>query len=485
MKKINLAVFITLSLLLIGFDLYKASHASFTHDESFSYLRYTGRSFMEIVSYNKSNTNNHILNTLFMKWFEKIFGNSELALRLPNICAHLVFLIFSFKLISRYCSRYIIPYFILLNANPILIDFFSMARGYGISNGLMMAGAYYYCRFLENQKTLNHLFSLLLIGFASLANFALLNVFVVLIPVHFIFQFFIFRNKFSLKNLWLLNRLSFLMTAVFAIILYEPLRKSLNKNSLISDFGGTGNFWNDTVNSLLNDFNYRATYWEITFFFLKMFIIGICLLFLIRSIHYFSGKNKLTLIQKLSLFFGLLVLLIVISIFIQHIFFKTPFLSGRFAIFLFVLFLLMSCCLLEDVNQSVAPIITKSFLYLFSAAFFVHTLFSLNTSWYNQWKYDMNTKEMLTQLKLEQHETNATISLGISWVFEPTINFYRKTLNLYWLNEADRNGFAVDNDFYYSRPEDLKSIPSFNYKIARFYPDGENYLVRNSKKHLL
>jgi hypothetical protein len=41
------------------------------------------------------------------------------------------------------------------------------------------------------------------------------------------------------------------------------------------------------------------------------------------------------------------------------------------------------------------------------------------------------------------------ISLGISWVFEPTINYYRQTKALNWLKEVNRDGYKGAFDYYY------------------------------------
>ena len=153
MKKIYFAFFLLVSLLLISFDLYKASHASFTCDESFTYLNYVHMSVLQIISYHNPFPNNHILNSLLMKLSESFFGSSELALRLPNILAHILFLVITYKLLSRYCPKNGIFFFILVNANPFMIDFFSLARGYGLALGLMSAGIYFYCLINGNTKS--------------------------------------------------------------------------------------------------------------------------------------------------------------------------------------------------------------------------------------------------------------------------------------------------------------------------------------------
>ena len=96
-KRVNLIVFVLITIALVVFDIYKAAHASFTIDESDTYLHWVNSSFMDIISYANPGTNNHILNTLLMKLFQALFGTSELILRLPNILAHILYLIFSFK----------------------------------------------------------------------------------------------------------------------------------------------------------------------------------------------------------------------------------------------------------------------------------------------------------------------------------------------------------------------------------------------------
>ncbi len=50
MKKVNLQFFIITSISLFLFDLYKASHSSFTYDESFSYTHYAHLSIWDIFT---------------------------------------------------------------------------------------------------------------------------------------------------------------------------------------------------------------------------------------------------------------------------------------------------------------------------------------------------------------------------------------------------------------------------------------------------
>jgi hypothetical protein len=73
-----------------------------------------------------------------------------------------------------------------------------------------------------------------------------------------------------------------------------------------------------------------------------------------------------------------------------------------------------------------------------------------------EWVFDMNTKNMINDLErayiadaLKNPDTPSQITLGINWLFEPTINFYRSTKKLKWLKEVNRDGFMGKYDYYY------------------------------------
>lgn len=488
MKKINFLVFIVVTLALVVFDVYKASQASFTHDESWTYLHYVNKNIIDILSYHNSYANNHILNTLLMKTFEMLFGSSELALRLPNILSHILYLVFTFKLFVRYSNKLFIPFFILANANPYLIDFFSLARGYGMAIGLMSVGLYYYCRYLENQKLKNHVLSLIFIGFASLASFTMLNVFLVMIFTHNIFQFLIYRQPFSFINLLHENKINVMALIFFSIFFYYPIQTIIKEKLII--VGGVDGFWNDTVSSLLNSSAYYAPYEKIIVICWQIFIIAFSVLFVFKCIKYVTTPIQVNLTQKIVFFFGMITLFIVLGTMVQHWLFGTPFLMGRFALFIYPLFILTSCFLVADIWDNVYKYIYKylcvGFLFLISGICFTHTCYSLNTSWYYDWKYDMNTKKMLIDLNKVQHEAGAQIfSIGVTWIFEPSINFYQKTLHLDWLGRVDRNGFKFPNNYFYVSSEDLSSAQQNKVEIIYYFTDTKSSLVRYSNAYFV
>jgi hypothetical protein len=88
------------------------------------------------------------------------------------------------------------------------------------------------------------------------------------------------------------------------------------------------------------------------------------------------------------------------------------------------------------------------------------------------WAYDADTKSAVLDLERYFHTTGTNkINFGNNWIFEPTINFYRRTLFFTWLNPATRDRLLQhDNDVVFCYPEDLQNRD--NYTALKRYPSG-------------
>ncbi len=490
-KKINSVAFILITIILIVFDIYKASHASFTMDESDTYLHWVNDSFIDIISYQNPGTNNHILNTLLMKLFQVLFGTSELILRLPNIIAHIFYLIFSFKIFNRYSKPpVVILFFILMNGNPFMIDFFSLARGYGIAIALMMSGFYFYCRYIEDQKNKYHILTLLFVCLAAIANFALISLVLVFIFTHNLLQFFVFKHNFSFKGLWKANYINLIFFFLLLALCYEPIRKIIQLKLLF--FGGIDGFWIDTVGSMAETFSYFSPYQYYIIIGCKILVVGFSVLFMIRSVLYIFRKKPINLTQKFVLFFGLNLFLIVLVSVLQHFFLDTPFMMERFAVFLYPIFILMGSFLIIDILVYSYKYITSGLLVLLTTLFFWHTCYSLNLSWYYKWSCERYTKDMLTDLgKIKQCDPSAKITLGGYWMFFSTLEFYVKIWKWDWVTMDYIQAEMYENEYFYFVERDFNNFPHEEWEIIHHYQSTDilyhnyqsanNYLVKYIK----
>lgn len=178
-----------ISLFFIVFLVDRAIVAPFTFDEAATYLNYISAGPMAV--FNLNSANNHLVNTLLTKFFSALGGNSEFVLRLPNLLAFVVYLLFSFLILNRFVKNKILVVFgyFLLAANPYVLDFFSLCRGYGLSLAFLMAALFFFFSFLDMEadhqpdRYRRLQFSLIAGGLAVLSNFSLLNVYLSLVLV--------------------------------------------------------------------------------------------------------------------------------------------------------------------------------------------------------------------------------------------------------------------------------------------------------------
>ncbi len=86
--------------------------------------------------------NNHLLNALLIKGLLSTFSPSELIFRLPNVLAAAIYLFYAYKLGKLLMKNQPWIPLVLLTSMPFLLDFFSLARGYGLALGFCLASIY-------------------------------------------------------------------------------------------------------------------------------------------------------------------------------------------------------------------------------------------------------------------------------------------------------------------------------------------------------
>lgn len=472
---------------LLWYTGYRAYSLSFTHDESLSYQKVIHDSFMQIVSNNTHyvSANNHILNSLFMKWQEQLFGSSELSLRLHSLLAHAVFLFFTFKIIADITSRsvgnvwgtaIILPAYILVHVNPYLLDFFSLARGYALAIALMTVSIYYFLQFLNhtNQRTLA--ISLTTACMAVLANFAVLTFLFALFAVFELHVLVKRDGAFSVR--YFIGRSSpILITLVIMVIVcYEPIRKLVVFNELYA--AGINGFWIDTVGSLVHTFLYYRNDTELAFTVLCWFVLATFIAVVARLLLLLvRGKLAASFDKQLpAMLLALFVLIPITESWVM----QPKFPMDRFALFIVPVFMLSVVALLCAVAayNRIAAIFASVIIFALAAAGTYHFARVANLDYCYNWKYDADTKAMMTDLeKLAVKDASRPVKLGINWVFEPASNYYRTTRRLQWLSETDRSGFTKPFNYYFVEPKDFSGLPGK--RVIKVYTVTGNVLCQD------
>lgn len=471
-------IVILISLLLLIYTGIRAATLSFTFDESLSFNRFVSLRFMDIVSYKIVSSNNHMINTLFMKYISMLFGTNELLLRLPSLFSHLIYIIFSYRIIRKASSPYVVlAGFLFLNLNPFLLDYFSLARGYAMAVSFTVLSVYFLFNYIENNKTNNIRWSLIFAMLAVLSNFCLLIFYVSLIAVINIYWISPDRGI-CLKDLIKKNMPVLISVLLLVVIMFEPLRKLIKFKELY-DGGNTG-FWSDTVGSLIYSSLYGQSYYQIALEYVKYFILISILIMIITLVYRFYLMRWKIFSEKITVAFLLLFITCIVSV-AQHILLHSLFLINRMALFFIPLFFIPLVLIFSDfVRIKKMKILSLFFLLIISGALIFHTISSLNTSSTLMWRYDADTKKMLSDLGTQVKNSEKThIKLGVVWLFEPTSNFYRTTKKYEWLDKVTWDNYrTLDYDYYFLADSCMSFIKANNLSVIRHYPVSNSYLLK-------
>jgi len=167
-------------------------------------------------------------------------------------------------------------------------------------------------------------------------------------------------------------------------------------------------------------------------------------------------RKNFTFIQKLIFSSTILLGMISLSIYLQNVWLDIRFLNNRTATFLMPLILMPLIGLCDEiVRERFVKIPSLIIIYSISAFFLYNTAIHANFKSYLEWQYDSDTKQMMYDLcdDIEKHEPKE-IHMGIFWLHEPAINFYKSTWDLDWLSKVDRQGYIGDYDYYYVQDVD-------------------------------
>ena len=471
--------------LLLSFVIAKSNLSCFTHDESYTYLSFPHYSFMDIVSYKQSYTNNHLLNTLLMKYSERVFGNSELALRLPNILLFVVYMVFSFLFFRKRKGLFAFSMFVLLCTNPLLVDLFGLARGYGLSCGFMLMSLYFFIRYFRQGGNKNILFFHFGALLAILSSFTLLTFYAALLLV---FNVLIFLDSKFISDtafrFFQINKIHLTPLLIVLIILYEPVRRVIKFNKF--DFGGKDGFYSDTVTHLIENTLHNSSLSPVVLLVFQILLSLVVLFPLMTILQKVWNKDVVFFEkQKALMCTSFLLITIAVAIIAQHHLLGSDYPILRFSIYLFPLFILhFGYALAYFLDHGFEKIVQA---IVFSLALVSVISFSCQANFYScaEWGYDSETKNMLYSLEdhLKENNIDATkIKIGINWLFEPTILFYKKTLNLDWLSPVDRNGVSEKDDYYYIFAKDLDQLNSANYEVIKAFERTNTLLLKNKKR---
>ncbi|MBK8562244.1 MAG: hypothetical protein IPN76_02610 [Saprospiraceae bacterium] len=502
----NILLFV-LSALLLAYTTLRAHLLSLTHDECGSFAIWTS---YDIFSCRTNpdcwgTANLHWLYVLLMKPTVGLFGDSELAIRLPALFGHAIYLLFSIKLVNWIADQLphpassiqhpassiphtsiphlssLIPFlgFVLLNCNAYLLEFHSLARGYGLAMSMMMVSLYYLARWVESGR-LGPLVGALGGGaLAVLSNFTLLVYFACLLAViggGVVWAFLKKDENRAERAKWALGG-SAAYLAVLAWLLHNPIRILRERG----EFEWGRETFLETYKSVVHCSLYGGRY-------LKMFNLevfgGAMFLLLLAATGYavylfFKAERRQPSTvcrppQKIMARFYLtavsLPLMATVAAIAQHLILGTKYQVDRTAIMFIplcslVVFLFLANWVAKSGSRWAVGLAGVIGLFVLG-----HLLRVGQLQYTSEWGYDAETKNVMAYMN-QKVPPGQKVKFGVNWLYHPSATYYQQRFGYDFTEPPvySKELFTDGRyDYYYVQPDDFPKLDSLYVEEKRF-----------------
>lgn len=437
----------------------RAGLVGITYDEAWTISDFVPQGWWDVITYTSLDANNHLLNTLLIKIVHLLHGKTLFWERLPNVLAGLTYIYCAYRISVSFLSKYYgYMLFILLLINPFLLDFFGLARGYGLALAFQIGAVYYLFLFAKKKMQRLAFFSLAMGGLAVLSNFSFLTFFIALLLCLCTVYFTIARDEKPV--FFLLKSASICLLLLF--IVYRPLEK-LKEGGMLY-YGGTSGFYADTLSSLAAHSVYEAYDTTIGETYLIVFLLGFGLILFIALREMLYRRPLKLSLPMLAL---LLLLLPVLGIVMQAYMLKGLFPHDRAVMYLLPLAFIALAFIADSVQTKVLQYASKGALTMVVLMYMLNFAAHANSYKTVTWYFDAHTKTVLEELEGFARQERTTIQLSSSWPLKQSIGYYLKKQKDSPVQYQDQLNGRTDaaTDFYLYLDNPLK--------IVEYNPAGE------------
>lgn len=472
------AVFSFLSF-IFAYIIVRACSLSFTIDESISYSIFTNDTGMSATA------NNHLLNTWLMQFFYMLFGMGEIILRLPNVLSFLLFAFFVYKILDRLHQPVLmLTGFFLILVNPYFVEFFGLARGYGMSWSMAAGALFFLIRgfsgpLVPKQFITNMALSMLFSVPAVCANLNMLNFMLVLL-VLFLFKIMLYVVRKGEGRLRLVLG-TLIVLIVVAAALYVPFNQLMQlKKSGQLYFGGNENFFNNTLTTIVFFSEYMNYHTETILKTIRVFMIATVALGLIMAVA-FRPVNR-----EFRVLLAVLLLFVAVPV-AQFYMLKTPYPMNRTALFYLPVYALFLTYLIAEISQRLKTagrrFVQISIMVLIAVPLWYNFAISMNYKYAFEWIFDQDTKEAMYTVKQRYQQGiygKAELSIANDWLNEPSINYYRAYYDMEFLKAANRGSINQEADIYYGPTGMIRSVSIPGIRVVDYFEGSGCFLAERN-----
>jgi len=354
--------------------------------------------------------NNHSLNTFLIKLLLLFFGDSLFVSRIPNVLSFPLYLYFSYKIIFNNIDKILgVGCFFVLSCNPFLLDFFGLARGYGMSIALMM-GALYFCAESIKSFSLDKVYKSLI--------FASLSVMTVYSMVYFFLGLFIVLNLVALlqgdKNVFKRGVIGSLIIGGGTFVIVAPAIIYLKVRGQLW-YGGDAGFYKDTLWSVVRYSLYSPDWSARSYMVLNVLCLAL------GSVVLFSFVRRRGLLLIKNSFIFILVFIGSTTVLLNYLF-GVFYPVNRVALFLYPLATLLFFFCLNDFKKGWRRVCMCVFVLTSGGNFFINANFHKTVLW----SFDAYVQEIWSEVNQVGESENRVINLASDPLFLSSLDYYTR-----------------------------------------------------------
>jgi hypothetical protein len=425
--------FFILSLFVFTVAVIRAIVVPFCNDESTTFFDFAQNG--DFLPYHSIIiANNHFLNSFFVWICFHLFGDSPLALRLPNLLALLILIFATYRLagkLTQTSAKIILVAGLLLSFH--WLSFFNMCRGYGLSMSFMVLALSYIPDYLEDKRLAHILKIYALLTLAVCANLAVILTAVTITGFVCLFQ--LYKRQFFKAG----NIVALLLYTIVILYWIKYLFFLQHHNSLHS--GPAGNsYWEITFESIINTIAGKQNFWiNLSAIMVFTILMLMCCFFLVKNKKGIQTSRILFLIFMVMLLNGL-----IIEVYLLRKLLGIEYPQDRTALIFYLLFILNAAFII-DITK---PYISKPIAVAVFSVFMIHFAWSLNFNRHPFKGYNVIPQKYYDCLLVEQKQNSQRITIQANDFFEPIYGFMNYKHNGA-LNYMDyRDSMLMDADYY-------------------------------------
>ncbi len=486
MNSYRIATYATM-VLALGFwalIIYKGITLPITHDELATIIHYSNFGVWEIMMFPDPWPSNHILHTILSKYSMALFGQEPWAARLPSMLFWGLYALGAFRV-----GRWLFPIdhwllffsvFVLL-ANPFLLDFFSLARGYAIANALMLNAAVFLMKRWPDNGDRRLVAAWILATLAAYANFTLLVAWAavnVVIGLTTLYRYWLSRDWSAIAR-----RLGAQLAACggFALLIYTPINKMQSTNQFVY-WDSTG-FLENTVVSLVAGTRYGSKMIDIPdIWWAWASVVAVVAAIGLLAREWRKAGWYRTL--QTPLLITTLFLLTTVGInLLQAWLLGTPYLTDRTALSYYPMFVLVLLSGLREWRLE-RQLASRLFAMAVSVLLLLHLGRTLNLNSVREWWYDQHTYAVIDRIDALRVESNP-VELQTSWYFQPSFRYHTQVQPRDWIHLSSYREGTPDTlngaRFYYGFQSDVPAL-KHPYDTVRVYSGGMILMERKGNR---